>query len=747
MCVSESDASTGYLLVSVPPATSGGDGADAKPPKSGGWKIIAYDWQSETQTQTIMEGGGVCSGMSIRAMPADHGSARGSCIIAAVQHKTLRIFHTASNTTSKYTHARELTAVAIHPSEPYVATGDCEGQITLWYCLSMDALCSKRSAAKSPRVVTSTMHWHAHAVACLAFSADGAVMLSGGEENVLVLWQLDTGHRTFLPRMGAPLCTIMVSPSSDYFAVTCEDNSVRLISAMSLEEVWRSQGLALAHEFKKEDLSSALLTGLSFEPRRQLLVLNGKDGSGSLQFFDVKAKSHAAELRVMQRNQVSRANKQKVAPFRVEHVCFSGDGLHMATVDTNRAHTGEYMATSRESCSLKFWSYDRLKSQYILSSQVDSPHQGGISSLVYNPVHHLVVSASADHTCKVWEGSANDGAAQPVRMSGAKADTSMVWRCRSVCTYRQQPVCTAAFSLDGSLLAAAYGNVLTLWDPFANKLYSTLVHPPPTECIRKIHFIPGSSHLVSVTNHAVYVWDLLSCSICWSYEASVLASTCSIVSPKLSSMGADVSEQSRFAIAIHTPAETGVDSDSSLVILFDSHSPIPLHIWKTPEVFEMAMQSQVGAVSKMVCLSTSRELFQVSQAEALDGGAEDVVEKSGDATAFSRAYGIVKEEVDKVNTTAMSTDDAASIFDLPSHAIPRISVFYQQYMAIMTKKVDVPKSVSSSPDFLFSNHEAKKIMPSQAHHDEFLADEDNFDSMLGFFQEGFGPQSKRKKVR
>lgn len=32
----------------------------------------------------------------------------------------------------------------------------------------------------------STMHWHAHAVGALCFSADGRFLLSGGQEAVLV---------------------------------------------------------------------------------------------------------------------------------------------------------------------------------------------------------------------------------------------------------------------------------------------------------------------------------------------------------------------------------------------------------------------------------------------------------------------------------------------------------------------------------------------------------------------------------
>ena len=49
------------------------------------------------------------------------------------------------------------------------------------------------------------MHWHAHAVNALAFNSDGTYLLSGGDEAVLVVWQLSTGDRRYFPRLGVYL--------------------------------------------------------------------------------------------------------------------------------------------------------------------------------------------------------------------------------------------------------------------------------------------------------------------------------------------------------------------------------------------------------------------------------------------------------------------------------------------------------------------------------------------------------------
>ena len=86
--------------------------------------------------------------------------------------------------------------VACHPEEPYFVTGDSQGKIIVWRGLL---------SAAAPEAVTTVLHWHAHAVNTLCFNSDGTYLLSGGQEAVLTMWQMLTGAKRFLPRLGAPL--------------------------------------------------------------------------------------------------------------------------------------------------------------------------------------------------------------------------------------------------------------------------------------------------------------------------------------------------------------------------------------------------------------------------------------------------------------------------------------------------------------------------------------------------------------
>lgn len=105
----------------------------------------------------------------------------------------------------------KLTCLAFHPTEDFFATGDTKGVVRLWYCLNDSIPVNAVGVEKT--APTTTLHWHAHSVASLAFTANGAYLLSGGEEAVLVIWQLHTGKKEFVPRVGAPISSVTLSTS------------------------------------------------------------------------------------------------------------------------------------------------------------------------------------------------------------------------------------------------------------------------------------------------------------------------------------------------------------------------------------------------------------------------------------------------------------------------------------------------------------------------------------------------------
>ena len=147
-----------------------------------------------------------------------------------------------------------MTAIAFHPSENVFATGNEKGQIRVWYNVlprpaSEDGEDQVMSSTINDEPTTSTLHWHAHAVSSLAFTPNGAYLLSGGREAVLVLWQLHSGHQEYVPRLGAEIEALTVLESNvaeggeQQVAVRLRDGSTVFVGSQRLKVVKTIAGL------------------------------------------------------------------------------------------------------------------------------------------------------------------------------------------------------------------------------------------------------------------------------------------------------------------------------------------------------------------------------------------------------------------------------------------------------------------------------------------------------------------------
>lgn len=89
--------------------------------------------------------------------------------VAIAAKKKLRVYSFKTKKTQKHRSPAQLTALACHPEQPYIATGDRSGMIKLWYCLG--------EHVDNPTV--TTLHWHSHSVSDVVFNVDGSYLLSG----------------------------------------------------------------------------------------------------------------------------------------------------------------------------------------------------------------------------------------------------------------------------------------------------------------------------------------------------------------------------------------------------------------------------------------------------------------------------------------------------------------------------------------------------------------------------------------
>jgi NET1-associated nuclear protein 1 (U3 small nucleolar RNA-associated protein 17) len=165
---------------------------------------------------------------------------------------------------------RRGTCMTFHPLEKILVIGDKKGRITFYH--GIDQLSSNQNP------ITTNYHWHAHQVNCIAFSMDGYYMLSGGQEAVLVIWQLQTGNKQFLPRLGSPIMSLSISSDQTMYGIGLKDNLIQLIRSSNLLVKCQIQGI----QYDSISLNNNLL--LKLNPKTQDIVLNGV--SNCLQFYN-----------------------------------------------------------------------------------------------------------------------------------------------------------------------------------------------------------------------------------------------------------------------------------------------------------------------------------------------------------------------------------------------------------------------------------------------------------------------------
>ncbi|KAJ7955793.1 WD repeat-containing protein 75 [Quillaja saponaria] len=159
-------------------------------------------------------------------------------------------------------HTKDLTVIEFHPTERIVAAGDLTGRILLWrgfgsqkFVIGGDPMNerSMNNEEEKPGVrgndyaeSCSMWHWHPVEVRVLFFSSDVAYLYSGGKEGVLVVWQLDTGKKKFLPRIGISTFIFTDSTDPSLSSISCADNQIHLLKMPSMEIFKSISGIKLS---------------------------------------------------------------------------------------------------------------------------------------------------------------------------------------------------------------------------------------------------------------------------------------------------------------------------------------------------------------------------------------------------------------------------------------------------------------------------------------------------------------------
>uniref|UniRef100_A0A669C0L2 WD repeat domain 75 n=1 Tax=Oreochromis niloticus TaxID=8128 RepID=A0A669C0L2_ORENI len=442
--------------------------------------------QSGDQLVEARELSAVLSG--VNPNPAAIAFGRGGEFIASVNDLQLEVYFFKKQKSYRFFLKEDnkkggwntFTCVACHPKDDCIATGHEDGKIRLW-----------RNFNHKKEYTYSTLHWHHSAVSSLCFTPEGTNLLSGGVESVLIQWRYkQESERDFLPRLGAAITHITVSPDGSLFCTSHSDNKITIIqSCVKVSAV--IQGLVKGDSIR---------TDLMMDPRSKALVLNGKPGH--LQFYSLQRDKLLYNLDIVQQEYIHESGLQQ---FEVVKAAFDASGLWLATVEERHQKAAEL------ELNLKLWAFDEQTQSFVLNTTISAPHDAQITAMSFRQTADsqttLLVSTSKDGHFKAWQLAAPAHTEDYIQSVNCPS-----WLCDFVGAYHGLVPECCSFSADGSLLAVAFQEVVTVWSPATWELTFFFFSPPSISdlCFGRLSC---SKYLLGTTaSNLLCCWNLLTCS-------------------------------------------------------------------------------------------------------------------------------------------------------------------------------------------------------------------------------------------
>ncbi|AEF99997.1 WD40 repeat domain-containing protein [Methylomonas methanica] len=282
----------------------------------------------------------------------------------------------------------------------------------------------------------------------VAYSPDGKLILSGGLDNMLRLWNADTGEPVGQPLTGHSdeIYSVAFSPDGRRFVSGSKDRTLRLWNT----DTGRPIGEPLTGH-------SVDVYSVAFSPDGKRIVSGSKDHTLRLWNAD---------------------NGQSIGQALTGHsdsvncVAFSPDGKRIVSGSSDN--------------TLRLWNVD---SRQPIGEPLTG-HSGSVNSVAFSPDGKRIVSASSDNTLRLWNADNNQPMGHPL-------------------TGLSDSINSVAFSPDGQrIVSGGSNNILRLWDA-ANGRPIGQPLTGHSERVSSVAFSPNGKHIVSGSaDNTIRIWPV-----------------------------------------------------------------------------------------------------------------------------------------------------------------------------------------------------------------------------------------------
>lgn len=238
--------------------------------------------------------------------------------------------------------------------------------------------------------VISTKHWHSHRVNCVLSEENGHNIYTAGQEGVVVIWDLNSNIKNFLPRLNGNIVSLKISKDRKYLMCYMSTNTIKIVSLSEMKVVNEISSIS-----DNTDITKCTL----FTNKQQYLTFLNKE-SGLLQFYNIGQNAFPFYLNILNKNYSSKTENEQLNFKQLTNVAFSSN-------KNNKEES--YMLTSEEinysentrTTYLKFWKVTQDNIELLCSAE-NSHHNERILSIEGSNNVNTFITCSESYF-KVWE--------------------------------------------------------------------------------------------------------------------------------------------------------------------------------------------------------------------------------------------------------------------------------------------------------------------------------------------------------
>jgi WD40 repeat protein/transcriptional regulator with XRE-family HTH domain len=363
-------------------------------------------------------------------------------------------------------------ALAFSPDGALLVSGHEDGTVRIWDAATGSAI----------RVLKG----HPATVGSVAIRSDGKVIASASEhdDGAVRLWDIESGAPLrVLEGHSGDVVGIAFSPSGELLASASWDATVRL---------WRvDSGVPI----RALEGHSSSVTAVAWSPDGETLASASDDRTVRLWHVGSPSPLHILQHRGGPIGGVAFSPDGETLAVALRSVCLwdVASGALLRVIDESVGATG--VAISPDGSTLAFVSRGSVVRLWDRSSPYPSPrflegHTDSVTAVAWSPAGKILASASRDDTVRLWHVS--------------------TWSPLRVLKGHSRKVNSVAVSPDGATIAATYDDgVVRLWDAIHGSPLRTL--EGRSDSVTRAAWSPDGEILASASlDYAVQLWDVAS---------------------------------------------------------------------------------------------------------------------------------------------------------------------------------------------------------------------------------------------